>query len=313
MTVDQAWLPLELTPADVGHGGGAAGLTALLSETGRIDELLASAKALVFRGFQLAPGDVDTAVGLLLRRRLSYVQGNSPRTKVGDNLYTSTEYPPEFTISMHNELSYADHWPARLLFYCHTAPGSGGATPVVDGELWLESLPADVREAFGAGVRYTQNLHDGVGFGRSWQETFETSDRSVVEDVLKADSADWQWRPDGVLRISRVRPATARNAANGAEVWFNQADQWHEAALDAVTAQALRDLLGEGNLPQSVTFADDSPIPADYVAAIRDAGIAHAVDVDWREGDLLLIDNVAVAHGRRPFTGPRRILVAMSD
>jgi len=37
------------------------------------------------------------------------------------------------------------------------------------------------------------------------------------------------------------------------------------------------------------------------------------VDVDWRTGDVLLVDNVLLAHGRRPFTGDRRVLVAMSD
>ncbi|CAM5231048.1 hypothetical protein SANTM175S_04757 [Streptomyces antimycoticus] len=37
------------------------------------------------------------------------------------------------------------------------------------------------------------------------------------------------------------------------------------------------------------------------------------MDVDWHTGDLLLIDNMLVAHGRRPYTGTRRVLVAMSD
>jgi hypothetical protein len=36
------------------------------------------------------------------------------------------------------------------------------------------------------------------------------------------------------------------------------------------------------------------------------------VDVEWAAGELLLIGNVRVGHGRRPFTGPRRVLVAMS-
>ena len=29
-------------------------------------------------------------------------------------VYTSTEYPPEFFISLHNELSYSTRWPSRL-------------------------------------------------------------------------------------------------------------------------------------------------------------------------------------------------------
>jgi hypothetical protein len=72
-------------------------------------------------------------------------------------------------------------------------------------------------------------------------------------------------------------------------------------------------VLGPDELPQSVTFADGSPIPADHVVQIRDRGLANAVDVDWRAGDLMLIDNVALGHGRRSFTGSRRVLVAMSD
>jgi len=75
---------------------------------------------------------------------------------------------------------------------------------------------------------------------------------------------------------------------------------------------ALRDALPEDELPQSVTFADGTPIPAEYVTQVRDRGLALAVDVDWQEGDLLVIDNVLVAHGRRPFAGSRRVLVAMS-
>ena len=99
----------------------------------------------------------------------------------------------------------------------------------------------------------------------------------------------------------------------GVEVWFNQADQWHPASLGDESAAMLAELMPPEELPQSVTFPDGSPIPGDYVIQVRDRGLDNAVDVDWREGDLLLIDNVLVGHGRRPFTGSRRILVAMSD
>ncbi len=33
----------------------------------------------------------------------------------------------------------------------------------------------------------------------------------------------------------------------------------------------------------------------------------------WQEGDILLIDNMLAAHARSPFTGPRKVLVAMAD
>jgi alpha-ketoglutarate-dependent taurine dioxygenase len=133
-----------------------------------------------------------------------------------------------------------------------------------------------------------------------------------VEEFLASTGATWQWRPDGGIRISMVRPATIRHPVSGTEVWFNQSDQWHTAALDAETAAALTELYSDDELPQSVSFADGSPIPPEHVLQVRDRGLAAAVDVDWRAGDLLVIDNVLLAHGRRPFTGPRRVLVAMS-
>ncbi|MEU6215320.1 TauD/TfdA family dioxygenase [Streptomyces sp. NPDC047023] len=78
-------------------------------------------------------------------------------------------------------------------------------------------------------------------------------------------------------------------------------------------AAALARLMPPEQLPQSVTFADGEPIPAEYVVQVRDRGLAAAVDVDWRAGDVMVIDNILVGHGRRPYTGPRRLLVAMSD
>ncbi|MFJ9178097.1 TauD/TfdA family dioxygenase [Streptomyces sp. NPDC102360] len=306
------WTPLEIEAEGV---GGAEELRGRLHDLGSegLGELLVQEKGLVFRGFDVDRRELDAVLDLLLPNRLAYVHGNSPRTKVGSNVYTSTEYPSEFTISMHNEMSYAHAWPARLAFYCEIQPGSAGATPVADAAQWLAALDPEVREAFAGGVRYLQNLHDGYGLGKSWQDTFETADRAAVSEFLVGTGATWEWKADGGLRISSVRPATTRHPVTGAEVWFNQADQWHPAGLGDDTAAALAQILPEDELPQTVTFADGSPIPQEYVLQIRDRGLEAAVDVDWRRGDLLLIDNVLLAHGRRPFTGDRRVLVAMSD
>lgn len=303
--MNEDWVPHEIHHDRVPLPEHLAGLD--------VGALLTEHKALVFRGFGLITSTLDEVMDLLLPNRLAYVHGNSPRTKVGDNVYTSTEYPPEYTISMHNELSYAHAWPTRLLFFCAKAATTGGATPVVDGQRWLAALDDDVREAFRDGVRYTQNLHDGYGFGKSWQETFETKDRGEVEEFLSGTDAEWEWKRDGGIRVTQLRPSTIHHPVTGVELWFNQADQWHPATLGDDTAAALAKALPENELPQSVSYADGSPVPAAHVVQVRDRGLAAAVDVDWRDGDLLLIDNLLVGHGRRPFTGGRRVLVAMSD
>jgi alpha-ketoglutarate-dependent taurine dioxygenase len=35
--------------------------------------------------------------------------------------------------------------------------------------------------------------------------------------------------------------------------------------------------------------------------------------MNWRVGDVLILDNMRFAHGRAPFTGRRRLHVAMAD
>jgi alpha-ketoglutarate-dependent taurine dioxygenase len=308
--VADTWLPHEITSDTIGTTVIASWLAAQRQEG--LTQLLADRKALVFRGFGVTPESVEPVLDQVVPDRLPYVHGNSPRTKVGGNLYTSTEYPQEFTISMHNEMSYARHWPTRLVFFCEIAPDSGGATPVLDGELWLASLDHEVREAFAGGVRYVQNLHDGYGFGKSWMDTFETTDRAAVERHLEGTESEWEWGPEGI-RIIQHRPATVRHPITGTEVWFNQADQFHPAGLGDKTAAELYDILEPDEFPQYATFADGSPIPDSYIEHIQNRGLELAVDVPWRSGDLMLIDNILVAHGRRPFEGSRRVLVAMSD
>ncbi|MFF2045463.1 TauD/TfdA family dioxygenase [Kitasatospora sp. NPDC058170] len=291
---------------------GVDGLHSYLESLEDLAGLLSREKALVFRGFGIEEGTLGPIMDRLLDNRLAYVHGNSPRTKVGQNVYTSTEYPAEFVISMHNELSYAHRWPSRLLFFCDLAAETGGATPVVDGARWLASLDGEVREAYSGGLRYTQNLHGGRGLGKSWQQTFETEDRDEVERFLADAEASWEWLRGDTLRVTQLRPSTLRHPVTDAEVWFNQSDQWHPATLGE-DAAALAKVVPADQLPQAVTFADGSPIPEEYVLQVRDRGLDAAVDVDWRDGDLLLIDNILVGHGRRAFTGRRRVLVAMSD
>lgn len=309
--MNDTWKPMEVSPDSTGNAPTVAGLVGYLDSVPDLAALLADEKALLLRGFGVTPDELDAVMDLLLPNRLSYVHGNSPRTKVGDNVYTSTEYPSRYTISMHGELSYAASWPSRLMFYCQVAAETGGATPVLDARRWLEVLDPEVRDAFAGGVRYLQLLHDGTGLGKSWRETFETDDRAEVERFLADSDAAFEWTADG-LRVSHTRPATARHPVTGTEVWFNQVDQWHPAGLEDEVARVMSEVMKPEELPQYVTFADGSPIPPEYVTQIRDRGLSAAVDVAWRPGDVLVIDNVLVAHGRRPYTGDRRVLVAMS-
>jgi alpha-ketoglutarate-dependent taurine dioxygenase len=272
--------------------------------------------ALLFRGFGIETQEILTRVVRGIGGTpLDYVDGNSPRKKLGSGVYTSTEYPAEFFISMHNELSYSSRWPSRLFFCCITAPSEGGETPLADSRRLLEHLPDDVREAFVTRkVKYIRNLHGGDGFGPSWQATFETESRAEVEEFCRATESDARWNDDGSLTVTQIRPATQVHPVTGEEVWFNQADQFHPSTHPKAIYESIVELYGgrEELMPQTATFGDGTPIDVAMLDAVRRTARDEICLFQWQRGDLLMIDNMLVCHGRRPFSGPRKILVSMT-
>lgn len=273
--------------------------------------------ALWFRGFEIGTqAEFQTVTTNLRKDVVDYVDGNSPRTKLGEGVYTSTEYPPQYSIALHNELSYSARWPARLFFGCVVEPSEGGETPLVSSRTLLMVLPPKLVEEFRAkGVRYIRNLHGGDGFGKSWQQTFETNDGAVVEEFVRSTGAEITWNPDGSITIVATRSATAFHPATGDEVWFNQADLFHPSTLPREIYESLTAFYegSEDQLPENVDFGDGTPIPLEYLETIRETTRQHIVSTRWQQGDLLMVDNMLVAHGRTPFAGNRKILVAMSS
>lgn len=270
--------------------------------------------AVLLRGFDI---NTPSAFRSLAREVggsfLDYTDGNSPRKKLGQGVYTSTEYPSKYFISLHNELSYAHKWPTRLFFCCMVAPAKGGETAIADSRLILKALnPSIVEEFSRKKVRYFRNLHSGIGIGPSWQQTFETTDKAVVEKYLLEGSIDFKWKEDGALRLSQIRDAIATHPKTGESVWFNQADQFHPSTHPKEISESMMKLYSKADdLPQNVRFGDDSPISALMLDEIRRTTMSCAALFRWREGDVLIIDNMLVCHGRMPFEGPRKILVSM--
>ncbi|MEV0623401.1 TauD/TfdA family dioxygenase [Nonomuraea sp. NPDC050404] len=280
-----------------------------------VDDALTRDGAVLLRGLGLrTPEEFHSLVSTFGSPMTSYRGGNTPRRKVTTGVFTSTEYPAEYPISPHNELSYAHHWPARLFFCCLVPARTGGATPVCDGRAVLADLAEDTRDRFERhGVVYRQQLHGGYGFGKSWQDTYQTSDAAAVETFLRDTETEFAWTDDGGLRTAQLRPAVLRRSVTGELIWFNQAEQWHPSGLPAEEAEALLTLVEtEAELPHSVTFGDGTPIDAADLHEVRDAVRRNTLSVPWAAGDVMIVDNELVMHGREAFTGERRVLVSMT-
>lgn len=299
------------------QGSTAADRFAWLKERkAELNEHLLRRAAMLFSGVGAETPELFAQLsGVFFEQQLEYVGGDSPRTRLSDRVYTSTEYPAQYAISLHNELSYASTWPAQLLFCCTLPAEEGGETPIADSRAILRAIePSIVEEFQRRGVRYLRNLHGGNGFGRSWQQTFETDDRAVVERYCNETASEFEWKPDGGLRLIQTRPAVATHPRTGDVVWFNQADQYHPSDRPKALHESLVRLYGDDpfDLPTYVTFGDGGTIPDDMLDAIRATIATLTVKFPWQRGDALWIDNMLACHGRMAYRGKRQVLVSMS-
>jgi alpha-ketoglutarate-dependent taurine dioxygenase len=162
-------------------------------------------------------------------------------------------------------------------------------------------------------VMYVRSFGDGVGM--AWQKVFQTSDRSAVETYCRARGMEFEWRAGDRLRTRHVRPAVARHPRTGETVWFNQANVHHPSSLPPALRESLLAVASDPDLPMDVNacYGDGAPIPDEDIAAVRRAYEEANVLFPWRKGDVLVADNMLVAHGRSPFRGPRRIVVLMAE
>jgi hypothetical protein len=66
------------------------------------------------------------------------------------------------------------------------------------------------------------------------------------------------------------------------------------------------------DLPTHACSGDDSDTPEGFLGAVREFFKTQTIDFPWQEGDSLIVDNLLMTHGRVPYSGPRKVLVAMS-
>jgi len=272
---------------------------------------LQASGAVLFRGFDVPTAqEFDAVIRAYGELSFPYAESlsNAVRVNVTERVFTANEAPPSTNIYLHHEMAQTPIYPSKLFFYCEIAPVGGGATPLCRSDLLLEELQKTEPELASAfaekGVRYTNVMPGkddaGSGQGRSWRSTLSVEGRDQAEDRLKSLGYDWQWMDDGSLRMTCPKLDAVRTLSDGRQVFFNQL---------IAAFRGWSDKRNEAS--KSVTFGDDTPITQpDMAEAIR-LSDALSYDLQWQAGDVALVDNFLVMHGRRPFSGKRRVLASL--
>jgi alpha-ketoglutarate-dependent taurine dioxygenase len=268
---------------------------------------------ILFRGFGGGTQtDFEQFVRSIPMSVMEYMEGATPRTKLSKDVYTSTEFPADQSIALHNELSYVKTWPAKIIFYCVTAAKERGETPIANTQNVFEKLDPSIRQKFiDKGWMLIRNY--GEGMGLSWQRSFHTESKAELEAYLREADVHFEWRANDVLRTFHVRPAVLRHPTTKAMIWFNHIAFWNVRSLPPAVREPLLALYREDELAYNTYYGDGSPIEPAIIDEINRIYDQETVSFPWQQGDLLFLDNMRVAHARSPFVGPRRILTAMGD
>jgi alpha-ketoglutarate-dependent taurine dioxygenase len=256
--------------------------------------------------------DFALARSALLAKRTGYREKATPRSDYGNDVFSSTDLPPAQAIRQHNENSYTLTFPGILLFCCLQAPADGGATPVTDCREVLRLLPPELVIRFRRhGWRLSRTFGEHISL--DWRTSFGTDSPQEVARYCAANQIDVRWGDDGTLHTTQTRSAIVRHPLTGEDVWFNHVAFWNEWALDPDIREVLVSEFGRDSLPFNTAVGNGESLTAAEVAAIDQAYAGATVRESWQLGDLLIVDNILAAHGREPFRGDRKIVVAMGE
>ena len=267
--------------------------------------------AILFRGFPIRTADdFDAFIAAFELENFPYDQSlsNAVRVNRTPRVFTANESPPSVTILLHHEMAQTPVYPSRLFFFCEHAAAAGGATPICRSDvLWdrlAQRCPQFARDCEAKGLIYSNVMpaenDANSGMGRSWQSTLGTTTREGAGQRLLQLGYTWEWLPDGSLRATTPVLPAVRTLPNGRKSFFNQliaaAQGWKDARNDPSKA---------------ITFGDGTPLDRDAVNTATELGEELSFDVPWQTGDVTLIDNYVAMHGRRSFSGTRKILASL--
>ena len=268
--------------------------------------------AILLRGFNVNSGSEFESVAQAICPDLFGDYGDLPRAGEGGKVYGTTPYPPDTTILFHNESSHLDRFPLKIWFFCIQPAQQGGETPIVDCRKAYKIINPKLRERLAEKqLMYVRNYTDALDV--SWQDFFQTNDKLVVENYCKQAKIYFEWYDKKGLVTRQIRPAIAVHPQTGDKVFFNQIQLHHIAYLDPEVRESLLSLFGEQRLPRNVYYGDGTPIENSVIAEINEVYQQSKISFPWHQGDILMLDNILTAHGRYPYIGQRKVVVAMGE
>lgn len=269
--------------------------------------------AVLLRGFPVRSAeDFDRVVTAFQLENFPYYQSlsNAVRINYTPRVFSANEAPPEVRILLHHEMAQTPIYPEKLFFFCQTPATEGGATPLCPSVTLWERIRGTFPEfADGCrklGLRYSHVMpaedDPSSGMGRSWRSTLRVDTAAEAEARLQELGYSWQWLSEGCLRVTTPTLPAVLDVDAQRTSFFNQLIAAYQGWRDS-----------RNDPSRAITFGDGTPLDAQVVSQIAQMAEQLVYDHAWQQGDVVLLDNRVVMHGRRTFRGQRRVLASLAE
>lgn len=179
---------------------------------------------------------------------------------------------------LHPELSREPWRPDTCFFYCVSPPVAGGETTICDGVAIVQNLPAGLREELASRrLKYMQAARpEELQF---WLGTSDPDDATIANPP-----------PHCPYHFDRIGSQVVRI--------FTRA-MLHRPMFTDELAFGNFLLFARFLRGRSFPLLDDGrPVPDEWLYMVKEVSERLTVPINWRRGDLLILDNSRFMHGR---------------
>ncbi len=278
----------------------ASSMTPPLSDTSEILAALRTQGWILLRGQHY---DVETFSQLMrqLCQTLTYDPARQNITSEAQKVDAGTH-----AIGLHIENGNTPMPPDIIAFFSELSAKKGSQTTICDGYAVYQSLSPELKALFGQPMRISRYLPQTIwqnyvatatGRADADQISLDELNQFVTETTSKTLTHHVEPQADGGVRYVLQIPAIRADNLSGQLAFANT-------------------LLGPSfnyEKPE-FTLADGQNIDEALVAELTQICEQHTQEVNWQNGDVVILDNKRIMHGRRQIEVPlaeRKLYIAM--
>ncbi|WP_374531012.1 TauD/TfdA family dioxygenase [Acinetobacter sp.] len=205
-------------------------------------------------------------------------------------------------VGLHIENGTTPLPPDIIAFFSEVSASQGSQTTVCDGHAVYNSLSEPLKQKFSAPMTISRYLPKQI-----WQKYVATA-----LNIAEADTVTWE----DLNKFIQMIPGQAISPAHEGGVEYHlQMNMIRHDNLKGVPAFA-NTILGPSYNYQKpkFTFADGREISQELIAELTELCEQHTQEIDWQDGDVAIIDNKRLMHGRREILVPleqRKLYISM--